>query len=570
MQFFPTTVLGFFDSSQKSYIVPVYQRAYSWEQKQWKAFIDDLIEQSAGGNSYNYGYILLETIKKEKKYEIIDGQQRLTTIIIFMRALLDVLSDNNADFADKCQHIRDTYLKNNGNIKLRPVEYDRACFERLIIDGEKNFSTTSISQQRIKGAKIYFTKEFGQYSGSKLIKLLDELELADIARLELQGKKESALMFELQNNRGKDLTNLEKLKSYFMYQMYAHSTEEETESNIEHVSDIFKSIYLAINDLNRLDEDSVLIYHCNAYLNGYNYRGLENIIEYLAKATNRVLWIKEFTGKLHSSFINMGKVERSRLPYLLDLRTMTGKADQLPAFVYPFIIKGYSFFGEDNIKMNKLYHLLEILTFRYHLINSRADINSRLNDVLKKFDGDIYKLKTSINDKLEESWYWSEARTKEYLDDYMYENKVLKYLLWKYEDYLQSKGYGIGECKIAKVQTEHISPKIPPDNIQIASGYEVDANNEYSEEFKTSYLHCVGNLMLISESHNKSIGNIAFAKKLETYKKSASALRQMQEIEEFVDDKDDPLWGVDAIDKRHEAIVDNFAAKKWSYESLSE
>jgi hypothetical protein len=73
-------------------------------------------------------------------------------------------------------------------------------------------------------------------------------------------------MFELENNRGKDLTNMEKIKSYFMYQMYVYSLPEETEINIENISNIFKKIYLKINDLKNLNEDSILYYHNNAYI----------------------------------------------------------------------------------------------------------------------------------------------------------------------------------------------------------------------------------------------------------------------------------------------------------------
>lgn len=46
-------------------------------------------------------------------------------------------------------------------------------------------------------------------------------------------------MFELQNNRGKDLTNMEKLKSYFMYQMYVNSPAEDTDTNVETISNYF-------------------------------------------------------------------------------------------------------------------------------------------------------------------------------------------------------------------------------------------------------------------------------------------------------------------------------------------
>jgi uncharacterized protein with ParB-like and HNH nuclease domain len=63
MQFTQKTVLGLFDSSQKSFTIPVYQRAYSWGKDEWKTFLDDLKEQAQGENNYYYGNILLETIR---------------------------------------------------------------------------------------------------------------------------------------------------------------------------------------------------------------------------------------------------------------------------------------------------------------------------------------------------------------------------------------------------------------------------------------------------------------------------------------------------------------------------
>ena len=84
MQFIPNTLLGFFDSSHKSYKIPDYQRAYSWEQHHWKALLDDLLEQNEGDNNYFFGNILIEETSKNRQYEIIDGQQRIITIIIFI------------------------------------------------------------------------------------------------------------------------------------------------------------------------------------------------------------------------------------------------------------------------------------------------------------------------------------------------------------------------------------------------------------------------------------------------------------------------------------------------------
>ena len=54
MQFIPNTIIGLFDSSQKSYEIPVYQRAYSREKQNWKIFLDDFLEQIQGDNNYFY------------------------------------------------------------------------------------------------------------------------------------------------------------------------------------------------------------------------------------------------------------------------------------------------------------------------------------------------------------------------------------------------------------------------------------------------------------------------------------------------------------------------------------
>ncbi|NGF76542.1 DUF262 domain-containing protein [Fluviicola sp. SGL-29] len=563
MQFRPTTILGLFDSSQKHFIIPVYQRAYSWDKEQWNIFLKDLKEQIAGENSYFYGNLLLETVKKDIQYEIIDGQQRLTTLTIFIRALLDILKNRREteheieiDFDSK----EKIYFKNGGNIKLRPVEYDRACFETLIVEGKSKFEIATPSQERIKQGKKHFFTELNKLNTVVLLKILDKIESTEVTCIELSGKKDSALMFELQNNRGKDLTNMEKIKSYFMYQMYVYSPEEETETNIEYVSNVFKLIYLIINDLKSLNEDSVLIYHCNAFIKGYQYRTLDDIKEVFANSTDKVKWIKEFINELHTSFSNIKKMESSNLSYLQDLRKLS-----IPAFAYPFIIKGYKYFN-DKENLNTLYNVLEVVVFRYRLINSRADFISRLNEILLGFDGNLDALKNHFKNKLNEAWYWGDNRTKEYLNGYMYENRVLNYLLWKYEDSIQNRGYSIGNGAIEKEQIEHISPKRPTNGEPIATGYDVDENNEYPEGFADKELNCLGNLMLISGSHNASIGNKPFSYKLISYK-SNPLLKQQAEISEFIECNINK-WGATEIWKRHNKIVNKFAISKWSFDNI--
>ena len=373
-------------------------------------------------------------------------------------------------------------------------------------------------------------------------------------------------MFELQNNRGKNLTNMEKLKSYFMYQMYVNSPAEETDTNVENVSNHFKEIYKNVYDL-RLDEDSVLIYHCNAYLNAsFSYRNLDDITKELSLSDDKIQWINDFSRELATTFANLKQLQTNKSEYYKKLYKVRGK-DSLPAFIYPFIIKGCKYLDQDSNDLNKLFHILEILAFRYQLMSSRAEINSRLSDCLRSFNGDVDALKTNIQTKLNETWYWGDNRTEEVLSGWMYENPVLHYILWEYEESIQEKGYKTIDIKIENEQIEHISPRTPTNGEPLETGYAVDESNEYSEEFCNKYLNCMGNLMLISGSHNASIGNKPFTEKLESYKNNP-LLKQQSEIKDIVSEvSDEVVWKQSHIEKRFKKIL-SFALTRWNFNSV--
>lgn len=188
--------------------------------------------------------------------------------------------------------------------------------------------------------------------------------------------------------------------------------------------------------------------------------------------------------------------------------------------------------------------------------------------MLISFKGDLEDLRRGLNNKLHDYWSLYDVRNK--LNDRMYgsssTNSITKYILSRYESKIQNAGYSIGELKINNLQIEHISPQDPGYSQVIASGYEVDENNKYEENYWYYYLPKLGNLMLISGSHNASIGNKPFIEKLESYNNNP-LLRQQAEIKTFIDIKS-PKWGKTAISKRHTAIVEDFAIKEWDFNSL--
>ena len=554
-----TTVRGLFNSDIQ-FTIPVYQRAYSWRKDNWIVFLNDLLQQVEKENGYSFGNILLETVKEDVEYEIIDGQQRITTIVIFMRSLYNTLNKNQS--TDDLPLIERYFFKDGGRIKLRPVEHDRSCFDSVIINNN-DYISSSQSQDCIIKAKKFFEEELAKIELESLYKLKDLVFSSKINRIELEGKKEAALMFELQNNRGRDLTNMEKLKSFFMYQMYVNSSSNDTDTNVDIISNYFKDIYRTIYDINNIDEDSILIYHCQAFLNvSFNYRTLDDIKAELNSSNKKIEWIIQFCRNLALTFSNIKRMQDNKSTYYVKLTQLSG--GRFPAFVYPFIIKGYKFFGNDQDKLDLLFQILEVLTFRYELIPSRAYFNSRIDYSLKSFDGDLIILKNNIHNKLNEEWHWSDDRAEDVLNGQMYNNPVLHYLLWEYEESIQRAGYKRGSIEIENEQIEHISPQTEP-NEAIAAGYEVDENNLYTEDFKKNHLNSIGNLMLISGSHNASIGNEPFADKLNSYEQNP-LLKQQAEIKTFLDS---PIieWKAKNIKKRQEKIV-LFALKRWSFDRI--
>lgn len=576
MDFKPFSVCNFFGQARIRYTIPSYQRAYSWEESQWTQFFEDLYEHrhSTEQTPYSYGNVLLQVIRPNLEYGIIYGQQRITTLTIFVRSLLNSIKERNLENEDlSVEYEERIFFRDFNIVKLHPVQYDEGCFQAVIVENNLSFNPETPSQRRMLSAKNWFCGKLQNISDDDLLAMFNTLKNARLNVIELSGSKESALMFELQNNRGKKLTNLESLKSFFMYQMYVYSTPDSVDTNIDYISNLFAPIYRISNDLNGLlvegdyenektniSEDDVLLYHSYAYSRrSFGYRNLDDIISEFKEISNqdKVQWIKDFVLELRTSFDNIKNLLIYNDDNLARLKRLG-----MPTFTYPFIIKGMKYDGNDRKKMSAILRVLEVLSFRYKLVNSRADIRSRLSDVLRTFKGDAEQLAISLNQKMNDEQYWGDEKVKEVLNGYMFHNSVLHYLLWEYESSLYRDGYSIGNITIEDESIEHISPQTE-NNEGVEAGYDVEENGLYSDEFRNKYLNKLGNLVLISKSQNSTVGNRSFSEKLKSFS-NHPILRQQQEIVSFIDDATNPRWLSSSIDRRHSAIL-KYAINRWKF-----
>ena len=577
----PTNIKTFFEGS-KQYAIPVYQRAYSWEQKQWDEFLEDLKEATKSDNHYFFGNVLLEKSNDEVS-DIIDGQQRVTTIIIFARALCNELQNraktetlkSNMSNKEFIQYIQEDYLINRNKPKLEAVEYDRDYFRDFIIKGSAIHEPQTPSQERIKNAKEFFEKELKDtknFSTDNLLAIFEAMEKAELIQITFKEKKDSVLMFELQNNRGKNLTNMEKLKSYLAYQIYTYCGEE-AENKLDDITKVFESIYRLLRDI-ETDEDSILNYFNISKSNfGFTYRENDNTKNYKMELKNikmpkeKIAWIDEYVKELKNAFVDFKEFEKSQSIYGIYLRHLDVKP------IYPLVIKAYRLFRDDKETLEQVFKALEIIAFRHKLTKRGADLASRLNSVIKDFDSISNLVNGLKNICGEEEWYWRDNEIinnslviayRNYEKEQDKKKSALPYLLMRYENALRSKdaknrGYNFELKNIEKPQIEHIAPQtetIDKSGKRKASGY-----CNYDKEFDELYINCIGNLLLIAGSHNASIGNEPFNKKLESYE--TSPLAQHREVKNFVVNKG--MWDKDAIDKRH-AELEKFVLETWSFE----
>jgi len=541
-------------------VVPAYQRAYSWDtpleksdrNTQIDVFVSDLEDYSKSSTTspYYFGHFLFE--EKTQYFNVIDGQQRLTTIVIFLSALFAKLKSIRA-LSEEEEVCYEDMVKRRSSIRFWTVDYDNQVFIDYVIDQNKSDHNglETESSRRIVRAFDFFKKHLSDKSEEYLTKMLSIVGGATCTTHPVQNESEAIQMFIFQNSRGKRPSNLEIVKAQFMHQVHLHGNgTDEVDSLIEEIKARFEKIYKSISSIEyRINEDDVLLYTLRVYFNSlWETNSLDKINKMLANE-NPLNFIKSFSRSLSTSFEHLsqffGKHERENFE-IHSLISLGGIAVALP-----FLIKAYRY-GLPLDEIGKLCSSLESLVLRHRLIGTRADITSRINDVFEKFTEskkDILQIIERIEwMKTTTDWwwaYWNNERLNESLQGGI-NHSVAKYLLWKYEIHLEQQGKaGYSQTRFDRIispELEHIAPTTEPENNP--HGYD-----NYDEEFRNQSLNCLGNYLLLSKSHNCAVGNIPLAKKLETYNQN----EQQREIKGLV--PNNGIWSREIIQMRKDKII---------------
>lgn len=570
--------------------VPQFQRAYAWEREpHLRNFIEDIRNHpTAPDKRYFFGTILLTSapdiqVPLFSTYDIVDGQQRLTTASIFVAAAIPVLQNdpNNCEIAADYQ---ERFVRKRDVRKFRTITEDDSFFDRFILGNEvgSDDNCETPSQKRLLEAKRYFASFLANVTAAEIIRLINTLWESQILVYAVNSNVEATQIFELQNDRGKRLTDLEALKSFLMHGLYLHGGNG-TESDLSAVQSNFAAIYRRVEKLEGKygspNEDQILTYHCIAFedhviledkSNGWEHpkQLVRHVLEKSDKSS-RSTWIKNLSNRLRDSYDTAVQILDARDTYkcipLGDLEAL-----ERTASYWPLLLKCWRLDANTTTKTNfsKAVSAMASFSFRSIIASKRSDTGeSELRRLAQSFSGDYESLTNRLNE-LRNEWdipeYFELGLNSENFFEW---GKVATYLLWKYENHLRSKtGKQVPRLQwdtivlpastAVKYAKDHIEPKDPA-NPTLARQVKWSPNDERTRPFSEVFLHRLGNLVLDTYSTGSAKGNRDFSSRIYHYTNSGF-LSQGEVVSLFAskDAAGNVVWDEVSIKKRHEALVD--------------
>ncbi len=214
------------------YDIPPYQREYSWGRDQWDALFDDLLEEDAESGHFLGTIICVnktEDTAAQSVLELVDGQQRMTTLSLLLLALYRELA-KRSDSLDDDQRSDLTTLRRmlclreptRQRLRLQRQNSNSNDYAFLLRDAGFDLEkphVTYVGVRRISKALVHFTKRIGGLlEGSKnethaLLDLYSRIKQAILVKLEVETHSDAFVLFESLNNRGLPLTPIDLIKT---------------------------------------------------------------------------------------------------------------------------------------------------------------------------------------------------------------------------------------------------------------------------------------------------------------------------------------------------------------------
>lgn len=506
----------------KQFLIPLFQRTYSWKQDDWKTLWEDLLAlyTNPKGRKHFMGAIVCMPAEMNpagvSKYVLIDGQQRITTIFLILAAIRDIASASGILLAEQ---INESYLINKWAVgtnifKLFPSQTDREQFagiiqRKTILDENNNL---------VKAYRFYKNK-IGGKDPSGLPVSLDRLhnilmhELI-VVNIVLDQDENPYLIFESLNAKGEPLTQADLVRNYVL--MRITSAEEQEVA----YKDFWLPMQTSLGDeltqfiwryLNKDGKDAKAIRLDEIYdevkqkLSGASSSQTVDLLidmhtfaEYYRCLIDPGL---EHEKDIQQRLMRLNRWDvKTSYPFLLNIyrdfkMTLLSKADfcKILDIIESFVVRR-TFCRRPTNALNKIFQGL------YKNLDTTQTVNSLTAELLKK------------------DWPGNNAFQEAWLEFPIYSsgNSKCRLILDSLE-LAMNTNKELVDLGNRQITIEHIMPQTLNEDWEMSLG-------EQAEDIYESYLHSIGNLTLTGK--NSEMGNITFSEKNKVFADSNFALNK--------------------------------------------
>lgn len=520
----------------KQYVVPLFQRSYGWDKKQWDVLWDDLvdlIEFDAPRTHFIGSIVTMQTNSVPEgvpKFLLIDGQQRLTTIFLILAVVRDLA--RQAGNQELAEEIEQTYLvnrfkKDNDYYKLLPTQIDREAFQSIM---KKENAGLDVP---IFQAYAYFKKklERSNISGETIKRMItDRLSVVSIV---LDRDDNPYLVFESLNAKGAPLTQADLIRNFFFLRIHP---ERQEKMHAEYWEPMERLLDDRLTDYIRhfLMKSGEFVREDSVYFTLKERLGEGDAIDHLRKihqgATRYVRLIRP--------------AEHETEPLL---QVALERLNRLNVTVYnPFLLNCYDEYDRGELPLDDFASILKCLE-TYLIRRFVCDIpTNQLNKILVPMYRQIKE--SPDEDILEGTKRILSARgfprdsqfREDFVDSKMYRSgagriEVARLILETLE-----RSHGHKErVDFQNMSIEHIMPKTLTSDWRNELGDDADDTHEL-------YLDTIGNLTLTG--YNSELSNSPYGKK------RGLLLQSHLELNKYF--RDVETWGREEIERRAEALAE--------------
>lgn len=557
------TFLLNFLSNKQQLSIPIYQRKYSWKEKECRQLWEDILRVGSSLNNEENHFVGSIVYMKVNPHMmtpisellVIDGQQRITTVSLIISAIASYLKKNPNENLMDWQAILNYYLindleKGEKRYKFLLTDEDKSTLIKIIdnISSDEELMFTSDDSQNVVNNYQLFEKWLNSENIEKIYLGLTRLLIIYIA-LE-QGKDNPQLIFESLNSTGLELNQADLIRNYILmglepdeqeklYNNYWLNIEKGFENASSDLFDKFIRHYLTIK-LGRIPKVKEI------YLEFKNYSKDFDVIEDLVKDVYKY-------AQYYFNFV----FEREENP---NLRNAFKDLNELNYdVIHCFILEVYDDYYNEKITTDTFIKIIDLV--QSYLVR-RQICNIPTNSLNKTFAG----LYGEINQDdylnsfkfalIEKETYKRFPNTSEFKDNLqnkdIYNSWIKSYVLRKLENYNHSKE----PINVESFTIEHIMPQNP----NLSDSWITDLGDNWEEVQKT-YLHTIGNLTLTG--YNSELSDRPFLEKRDMDGGFASSPLTLNEGLKTLS-----KWDEGEIKKRAKNLAE-IAIKVWSYPKLS-